>query len=588
MFKLMTAAPRSQGRVSHASGKRRMPGFASYLGTICAIPGLLMMIPLSAQAQQIQLPSGAEPGRAPLEPVLPQSEAPRGAIAIPQTPAAQAPAGAETYHFVLTSLDIQGVTAFPKPEMSELSRGLTGTTVSVRDMFEIANKLELRYRTAGYVTTRVIIPAQTIEHGRFRIKVVEGTISDIVFHGKIGPAERAVRSLLSFLRQQRPVSIGAIERGLLLANDLPGLTVRANLEPSKQVLGGSVLVVTMARKAVDASVSVDNRSTPYVGAYEYLPSASVKSFGSHADQVSLSAKVSSPLKREWLVAGGYQRLLNGNGLTFNFNSDFSRSVPGAELDALNVHSRVLSETAGLTYPIIRSRRQNLRLSGEFEYRDVVTDLSGALFNRDHLRILRTGLSYDRTDSWNGITAARVTMHQGLGILGATSHNSQFASRADGNSQYTKFTAGLTRLQDLGGPFSMLASVTGQLTNVPLLASEQIALGGPNFGRAYDQGEISGDKGWAGLIEARYTPAVPKLLPHGLQFYGFFDGGEVWNISNIAPLTGGHTLTSVGGGLRLNPTSYLYTSVEVAQALDRQITTQGGKPTRIFFTVTARY
>jgi hemolysin activation/secretion protein len=563
------------------------PGFA----TLCAVAALASGVASTAWAQQAspRLPSAAEPGRPPLLPALPEEKgATSGAVSVARAPASQAPAGSENYTFVLTALDIQGVTAFPAAQISALSAGLVGKTVSVRDMFALAAKLELRYRSAGYVTTAVIVPAQTLDGGRFHITVVEGFVSDIVYPDDIGPAKAAIRSLIEPLRAIRPIRIAAVERQLLLANDLPGLTIRADLEPSKTELGGSVLVVHATRKALDASVSIDNRSTPYVGSTEVLPSVSFNAFGSHADQLSLSGKISSPLKREWMVQGDYQRLLSGNGLTFGFNSSYAHVNPGLELDPLDVQSQVVSEIGTLTYPIIRSRLQNLRAVGEVEYRDVTTQANDAPFNRDNLRILRLGISYDRTDSWNGITALQATVHEGLGVLGATRHGSPLASRADGNSEYTKFTGGLTRLQQLPDHFSLFATVTGQVSSAPLLASEQIALGGGSFGRAYDEGEISGDNGWAGSMELRFTPNPPKLLPNGVQLYAFFDGGEVWDISKVPPLIGGQSLSSAGAGVRASLTRRLLASVEIAQPLDREVQTLGGKPTRVFFSITARY
>ena len=98
------------------------------------------------------------------------------------------------------------------------------------DAFKVANEIELRYRNDGYVTTRVIVPAQTIDDGHFRILVVEGYIADVKYDGDIGPAQAAVEKLVQRLRGVRPINVAEVERQLLLANDLNGLTVRASLE----------------------------------------------------------------------------------------------------------------------------------------------------------------------------------------------------------------------------------------------------------------------------------------------------------------------------------------------------------------------
>ncbi|MEA1648680.1 POTRA domain-containing protein [Nitrospirillum sp. BR 11164] len=555
-----------------------------------ALTTAALFITLPAMAQQAQpprLPSGAEPGREAPRPVMPTPGAPGAAITVPKATAAQAPQGAEQYSFALKGVVIEGATAFPAAELAAFYAGLVGKTVTVADMFKVANDIEVRYRDAGYITSRVVVPEQTIEDGRFRIQVIEGFVADIRFDDDIGPARAAVARLLEPLRGVTPISVGEIERRLLLADDLPGLTVRASLEPSPTILGASIIVVKSERKAVDASLAFDNRNTPYVGAFEWVGSVSVNSFGEHADRLTLTSKVSTPFRREWFVQGGYQGMFSSDGLTAGLTSSFSRASPGQELDQLNVHSRVASEMGTVTYPIIRSRLENLRAFGEFEYRDIRTTLGADLFNQDHLRIFRAGVSYDKTDTWDGITAVRGTVHQGLDILDATPRKSDYASRLGGNADFTKFTVDVTRVQQLPANFSLLATATAQMSLAPLLASEEMALGGPNFGRAYDEGEISGDNGWAGSLELRYTPLVPELFPEGMQFYAVFDGGRVWSLSNYRP-TGRVTVASVGGGVRINMAKELFTTLEVDQPLDRQVQTQGGKPTRVFFSITAHY
>ncbi|MDG5496096.1 ShlB/FhaC/HecB family hemolysin secretion/activation protein [Niveispirillum sp. BGYR6] len=569
-------------------GRRYRKGASVIALETAALFLTLSAVTLPAQAQQVQptLPTGAEPGRGLPQPVLPTPSAPGQAIAVPRASAAEAPAGAENFKLVLNSVLVEGNTAFDTESLRPLYAGLIGKEVTVRDLFTVANEIELRYRNAGYVTSRVIVPEQTIEDGSFRISVVEGSISDIVYADDIGPARDTVERLLEPLRGIKPINIAAIERRLLLANDLPGMTVRGSLEPSPTVLGGSVIVVKAERKLIDASLIYDNRNSPYLGSSELIASVSANSIASHADRVGLTAKMSTPARRSWTVAGNYQATLGSNGLTVGLVSSYASSSPGRELKPLEIDSEVVAEVATIAYPLIRSRLENLRLVGEFEYRNVKTDLSDKAFNEDRLRILRAGLSYDRSDSWDGITAARITLHQGLDVLGATDHKAPLASRAAGHTEYLKVTADLTRVQQLPNNFSVLATLTSQFTKTPLLASEEIALGGPNFGRAYNEGEISGDNGWAGSLELRYSPAL-AILPQGVQFYAFYDGGQVWSLSNTRP-SGHVTLASTGGGVRANLHENLFATLEVNKPLNLDVATEKGKPTRVFFSLTAHY
>ncbi len=553
-----------------------------------AISPALLLVGLSAALPAFaQIPQAAEPGRQAPLPVMPTPSTTGGPILVPQAPAVQAPEGAENFTLTLQQVQIEGVTVFSSEELEPLYRDKLNQQVTVRDLFAIANALEVKYRNAGYVTTRVVVPAQEIDGGKFRIQVIEGFVSDVVFPDDIGPAKAAVASLIEPLRSIRPINVADIERRLLLANDLPGLSVRGSLEPSPSELGGSVIVVNTERKAVDASLSLDNRNSKYLGDGGLSASASLNSFASRADRLTLNARTSLPLDRSWSVGGVYDALLSSNGLTGSLSSSYANSKPGLELEELDVESKVISEVAALTYPLIRSRRENLRVFGEFEYRNVYTDIADEAFNRDRLRIMRAGLSYDRADSWKGVTAARATLHQGLDLMNASDLGSDYASRFNGRSDFTKVTADLTRVQQLAGNFSLLGTATGQVTNRPLLASEEIALGGPNFGRAFDDGEVAGDSGWAASVELRYNHFGIPALPHGAQYYAFYDAGQVWSKGEVR-FEGHQNLFSTGLGVRVNLLANLYATAEIAKPLNRDVQTENDRDPRAFFSLVAHY
>ncbi|ALM87035.1 ShlB/FhaC/HecB family hemolysin secretion/activation protein [Bordetella sp. N] len=543
--------------------------------------------PLAAQSLPAQLPSGAEPGRQLPQPVMPQSSPGMPAVTVQQGTASQAPAGADKLNFTLTDMQIEGVTRYRADELRPLYQGLLGKTITVADAFKVANDIELRYRNEGYVTTRVIVPEQTIDNGHFRIVVVEGFISDVVYDGDVGPAKAAVEKLVRRLRGMRPINVADVERQLLLANDLAGMTVRASLEASPKVTGGSVLVVHSERKAVDARVGMDNRTSPYLGWSEATTQISLNSFGERADHATLYGSVGFPAYRSKSVGGAYDMLVTDTGMTFGLQANYAKSEPGRELAQLNVASDVQSYAATATYPIIRSRLENLRAVGLFEARNVSTDITGVPFTSDRLRVLRLGLSYDRTDTWNGITAVRGTLHQGLNTMGASKEGSALASRENGKPDFFKATAELTRLQQFTDRVSLVATFAGQYSASPLLASEEFALGGPNFARGYDDGEVSADSGMAGSLELRYAISSANFLPHGAHVYTFVDGGRIWSRSASADITRSK-LASFGAGMRANLTKTVYATLEVAKPLSDDVLTQGNKNPRIFFSISAQY
>lgn len=512
----------------------------------------------------------------------PALEAPQ--VTVPQSSAVEVPPGAKDLRFVLKDFAVEGATAFSADVLQPLYAGLVGREVSVAEVFEAANALELLYRNAGYVTSRVIVPQQTVEGGRFRVVVVEGFIADIVYQDDIGPARVAVEKLMNGLRNQRPISIAEIERRLLLANDLHGLTVSGTLEPSPDKQGGSVIVVRSARKVIDGGLVLDSRISPYFGDGKVGGNFAWNAIGERADHVWLSANSSLAVGGSADINAGYDAQIADNGTSVSLAGAYSRSEPGRELKALDVQSQVTSLLGTVAVPLIRSRGENLRAVAQFEARDVDTDMAGEAFTRDRLRILRAGLSYDLSDSWNGITAIRGMLHQGLSGLGASSDGDALASRPKGHSDFTKITLDLTRLQQVTERVSLLASLSGQFSPMRLLASEEFSLGGANFGRAFNDGEITADNGIAASLELRY---VVVGLPRNVQLYGFVDGGRIWAAQ------GGETpaqasLASFGGGVRASLSGTLFTTLELAKPIDPIVSTRGDKDVRAFLSIQAQF
>jgi hemolysin activation/secretion protein len=122
-----------------------------------------------------------------------------------------------------------------------------------------------------------------------------------------------------------------------------------------------------------------------------------------------------------------------------------------------------------------------------------------------------------------------------------------ASRLDGSAIFTKLAFSAHYGVPIAGPTSIALGMEGQLASRPLLASEEIGLGGRSFLRGYDYRAVSGDRGAAAFAELRFDLKSPSRAVRRAQIYAFGDAGKV---SNIRGGTGGGSLASIGGGARL--------------------------------------
>jgi hemolysin activation/secretion protein len=206
-------------------------------------------------------------------------------------------------------------------------------------------------------------------------------------------------------------------------------------------------------------------------------------------------------------------------------------------------------TLGLSYPLVRSRTQTLRLRARLNFYNGTQDFREFRFvQEDMARALRIGAAWDRTDA-GGVSFADAELSKGLSGLGSTRPAVDTAQRTNADYGFTKFNYFLGRLQHLGGNFSLQASVQGQWTRDPLPPSERAALGGELILRAFAAGELIGDRAQAAKLELRYEPA---LIPGGrLSFYGFLEAGRTRTLETLVPDTvqkGASTGLGVRGSL----------------------------------------
>lgn len=199
----------------------------------------------------------------------------------------------------------------------------------------------------------------------------------------------------------------------------------------------------------------------------------------------------------------------------------------------------------LNHPIRRSRTANLWADGQIEYLEVEQESFRTTMQSDTVVTLSLGMS-SSLKVGNGWIRTGTQLRQGLGVLGASGTNSSLSSRFDADGIYTSGRAWANWSGKLAGDVTLRLAISGQLASEPLLASEEMGVGGAFSGRAFDFYERSGDQGVIGLAELGYEFSRPFRWLERFQPYAFVDGGYV---DNLGLGLGGGTLVSAGGGVR---------------------------------------
>ena len=556
--------------------------FAAVVSAVC-----LSGLATPALAQQSAQPSHVDERFAP-KPTPPSVGAP---IEIPQAPAAPAHKGGGGVPFTLSSVDFQGNTVLSNSELHALAAPYIGRQVTLDQVYELADQITAAYRAAGYILARAVVPAQRVSGGHLTLKIIEGFIDQVKIQGDAGGARDYLQAYGRRIAAIRPLTADVLERELLLASDLTGYSVRSILTPSPSVQGAADLTLVIEHKDLDVFIGADNRGSKYLGPYEALLGVYVNDPFGTGGRLGLNG-VATPESGPELAYGAisFDQPLGDDGVRLFSSVSYTNTLPGGILQELDTKGRALNGDVSVSYPFIRSRDFNLSGSLSFGYHDVHSqnEVIAPLFS-DHIRSLTADVYVNGLDDWGGYSTGTVSVTQGLDILGATEKGTPVASRAGAGGTYTRANFEVTHEQPLVDPVSIYVAGAGQTSfGSPLLASEQFSLGGLEYDRAFDPSEVTGDSALAGRAELRVDALARADFLSNVQFYGFYEGGEVWE-SKALPGTPEHeTLISGGLGVRFELGDHLNTDLEWAKPLERQELGAGGETSRFFFSVGANF
>jgi hemolysin activation/secretion protein len=436
-----------------------------------------------------------------------------------------------------------------------------GRTLGSRELSALASAVADVARRSGYGLATAWIPEQTVEGGLLRVALDEGRIQDVKILG--ADADAPVRRVLAPLANGRPVRTADLERRLLLAGDLPGMTVStARLERLSQ---GNLLIVEIKVEETKARILIDNWGSRAVGPVRAHLSVDFNGLLADDDRLTVGGVVTPLSPKEFgLIRLAYSKVLNAAGTEVTVGGYAARSRPGGVLRAAEFEGRSLEASVGVSHPFVRTRATSLWGDLEFSLRDAEQSRRDVTVRDDRLALIRAS-SFLTAKVGGGRARARVTLTRGLGLLGATREGDRASSRADGSGIFSKAEFWADYSRRLAGPFSVQAQAEGQVASRALLSSEEYGLGGRYFLRGYDYRELSGDNGIAGSIELRLD--LPKLggPVEEVQLYGYADAGSVGNLDGGL---GGGALYSAGGGIRAWLQPDIEASLEVGVPLRR--------------------
>jgi hemolysin activation/secretion protein len=509
-------------------------------------------------------------------------------------------AAAEKIKFKLTKVILQDNHVYTDAQLEPLYDKKLNTLISVAELQGIVQDITNYYRNNGYILTRAVLPPQHVANGVVYIKIIEGYVDNVKVVGNPKGSKPLVASYGDKITRMRPTELKVMEKYLLLANEIPGVTVKAVLEPSKTNVGSSDLLLVTDSRTYSGYGSYDNYGTRFIGPNQVSGGGEFDSIFLSGDSTSFNFARTTRGQELNFFQVSYNMPVGTSGARLLWTANRALTQPGENLAILKIMGEADTASVQYQYPFFRSRTKNLTGDASFNYTDsyVTTEQPSIPLYTDHLRTIRTGISFNIADSVQGNNSAAVHIEFGVPGIGGTPETIGNAtpaqtSRFGASNHFLKSDFQLSRLQQFGASrYSAFFQVQGQWSLEPLLATEQFGFGGvqQGLGRGYDPAEIIGDRGLAYSAELRMNVIPERYLLQAAQLYMFYDSGVIWNAKNVADQNTKQSATSTGLGSRFYFTKYLTGNLLVAQPITKQVAALqligDGRQPRVFFSITA--
>jgi hemolysin activation/secretion protein len=433
---------------------------------------------------------------------------------------------------------------------------LRGRYFSIAELQAIADQITQFYLDGDYITSRAILPEQSIVDDTVRIQAIEGRLSDIEVEGTDRLRDDYIRSRIE-LGATTPLNTTELENQLRLLRSNPLFeTVEASLRAGTE-LGESILVVRVTEaNPFTASISADNYAPPSVGSERIGIGIGHRNVAGFGDEFSAEYNFTTT---DGLDFGNisYRVPINAMNGAIQFRASPNRnSITQDPFDAFGISGE--SSTYELTYrqPVVRTPREELAFSLGFSFQSSQTFIEDEPTpfgigpddeGRSRTRTLSFGQDYVRRDT-SGAWAFRSQFRLGTALFSATENSGDVP-----DGQFLSWLGQVQRVQRLSDDHLLIAQIYTQFAGDPLLPSQQFVIGGGQSVRGFRQNARSGDNGIRFSLEdriaiVRNTSGLPVF-----QLAPFIDLGYVWNDSdNPNTETDQRFLAGLGLGLSWQP------------------------------------
>ena len=494
-----------------------------------------------------------------------------GLCLIPQAPClAAAP---QEFKFTVKHFSVEGLSPLSQTVIDDYFKPLQNRPYTLKQLQEVSKALEQIIREQGYPFYRVIVPPQTLASGEVKLQVISFTLGEIEVTGNKYFSRNNIIASLPVLHKPESPNTKDLAEALKVANKHPSKQLQVIFKPSKTPDKLDAKIAVAEHRPYQASLIANNYGTTSSGDYRLTGALQYSNLWG-MDHIVNGSYSTSPDHADSVEQYGVSYSLPVYQLKGWLSAYYANSSVNVGTVATDITVTGSGEMYGLHY------QQFLPKWGKYEH-SLDLGIDNRYFINDiqfqntqvgsNVRSTPFSALYKGEYPWQNTHTGYYVQWVGNNDFGG--HNTQAHYQAAVGRPNAKQNWDLIRY---GSTFSVnvkdwlvQTSLSGQHSHNPLIAGEQLGIGGSFDVRGYDQRETGADSGQIVKFEVS-TPAWPTLsVVEGqkVNLFAFYDYGHGRLQSTNAGQVKDWDLSGTGIGARFQWREYFMGNLTFANALD---------------------
>ncbi len=381
-----------------------------------------------------------------------------------------------------------------------------GKDLNFGELQQVLELVEGRYKFAGYFLAQAYLPPQKIQDGTIEITISEGRLGETRLEGESRIDPSVVYGFLEHLPKGAALTLSALERQVLLVNDLAGSQATLDLQAGAEPGSTDLVLVQRLDPLFNARLEADNYGLSSTGTNRFGLTVGANSWFGRGERIFANVVTSDT---SGLTSYNFQgdMPIGSDGMHVTAAVSSAQYSLGGQYASLQATGTADSVRMGAYFPVIRSRTTNLKLQLDADTSNLTDTFQTS---NTSLTKQSQGVTFTVSGDWlddlwgGGSNRVEFALRTGQMVLGSQALKQD--APPDGpntNGGFDKLTYNLQRQQTLGKETSLQMQLIVQLADKNLDSSEKFSLGGATSMPGYESGALVADEGFQVKLGLRW-------------------------------------------------------------------------------------